>query len=94
MNLGPASIVAQSARVASRVIEGQAVVIVIDAQRLHTLNSVGTFVWSQAEHRIRVSELVERVAHEYDKPAEEVSGDVIEFARELVRLGALEVVEP
>lgn len=94
MKLEPGSIVHQASRIASRVIEGQAVVIVMDEQRLHTLNEVGTFVWTQAEKPIRVEEIVERVRAEYDVSPEQAMSDVVAFTDELVRLGAFEVVEP
>lgn len=93
MKLGPDSVVHQASRIASRVIEGQAVVIVMDEQKLHTLNDVGTFVWSQAEERVPVSELAERVCSEYEVTSERALADVLAFTDELVRLGALEVVE-
>lgn len=94
MKLGPGTVVSQATRIASRVIEGQAVVIVMDAQRLHTLNGVGTFVWTQAEERVRLSELAERVCAEYEVTGEQAMADVLTFTGELVRLGALEVLEP
>ena len=93
MKLGPTSVVHQASRIASRVIEGQAVVIVMDEQKLHTLNDVGTFVWTQAEERLQVSDLAERVASEYEVTSEQALTDVLAFADELVRLGALEVSE-
>jgi hypothetical protein len=93
MKLGPTTVVHQASRIASRVIEGQAVVIVMDEQKLHTLNDVGTFVWTQAEERVRVSELAAKVATEYEVTSEQALTDVLAFTDELVRLGALEVSE-
>lgn len=94
MKLGPTSVVTQASRVASRVVEGQAVVIVIDAQRLHTLNAVGTFVWDHAEAKVSLGELADRVVAEYEVTKEQAMADVLTFADELVGLGALEVVAP
>jgi hypothetical protein len=92
VNLDPSSRIAQSARTASRVVDGSAVVIVIDKQRLHTLNGVGTFVWSRAERAIGVGEIAAEVAREFEVAPEQATKDVIAFANELVQLGALEVV--
>ncbi len=94
MKLGPGSVVHQASRIASRVIDGQAVVIVMDAQRLHTLNEVGTFVWNQAEERVRLGDIAERVSAEYEVTPEQAMSDVLAFTDELVRLGAFEVVDP
>ena len=93
MKLGPSTVVHQASRIASRVIEGQAVVIVMDEQRLHTLNGVGTFVWTQAEKPVEVSQLAERLCSEYEVTSEQALTDVLAFTDELVRLGALEVSE-
>lgn len=93
MKLGPATIVHQASRTASRVIDGQAVVIVMDEQKLHTLNDVGTFVWTQMEKRVQLGELADRVSSEYDVTSEQALTDVLAFTDELVRLGALEVSE-
>ena len=51
MTLDPRTIIRQAERTASRVIDGRAVVIVLDAQTLHTLNAVGTRVWELADGR-------------------------------------------
>lgn len=91
MKVGPASTVTQASRTASRVLDGSAIVIVIDRQALHTLDEVGTFVWTQAERPIRVSELAERLAREYEVSEAQAVVDVCAFAEALVHLGALDV---
>ncbi len=92
MTLDGSSRVAQSSRTASRVVDGQAVVIVIDRQHLHTLNGVGTFVWTHAERPIGIDQLVDQLVAEYEVPPHRAREEVLHFAGELVRLGALEVV--
>lgn len=92
--LDASSRIAQSPRIASRVIDGHAVVIVGDRQHLHTLNGVGTFVWSRAERAVSVEELAQELVLEFRVSPEQARLDVLEFANELVRLGALEVVAP
>ncbi len=84
--------VRQSPRTASRVVEGRAVVVVIDTQALHTLNDVGTYVWSRADGRA-LSSIVDELVDEYEVEAPRATEDVLHFAEELVRLGALDVVE-
>ncbi len=77
MKLGPGSVVHQASRIASRVIDGQAVVIVMDA-----------------EERVRLGDIAERVSAEYEVTPEQAMSDVLAFTDELVRLGAFEVVDP
>ena len=90
-DIGPTTVVSQSARIASRVIEGQAVVIVIDEQTLHTLNEVGTFVWSELDDGERlVEDVVAATVREFEVTEDLATKDVLSFLRELVSLGALE----
>ena len=90
-DLRATSVVRQSARTASRVVDGSAVVIVIDEQKLHTLNEVGTVVWSAAgTEGCRLEAIVDRIVDEYEVERERAERDVLAFAQELVALGALE----
>jgi hypothetical protein len=92
--LKSSSVVRHSDRTASRVLDGSAVVIVIDEQKLHTLNEVGTVVWSTAGTEGRsVESIVDRVVEEFDVERERALEDVLGFVEELVGLGALEIGE-
>lgn len=92
MTLSETTVVDQAPRTASRVIEGEAVVIVIDDQKLHTLNEVGTFVWSRARRR-SVAEIVGELVTEYEVDPTTATRDVVAFLSELVALGAVRIVE-
>ncbi len=92
MGLSISSHINQSSRTASRVVDGRAVVVVIDEQALHTLNDVGTYVWSRADGR-SVSAIVEELVEEYDVERPRATEDVMQFVEQLVRLGALDVVD-
>lgn len=92
MTLSEMTVVEQAPRTASRVIEGEAVVIVIDDQKLHTLNEVGTFVWSRARRR-SVAEIVAELVTEYEVDPTAATRDVLAFLSELVALGAVRIVE-
>lgn len=85
-----ASRVSRSPRIASRVLEGQAVIVVGDARRLYTLNGVGTEVFELADGR-SVGEIVEEVRVRYAVDADVVRSDVHAFVRSLVDAGALVV---
>ena len=85
-------VVRQSSRTASRVVEGSAVVIVIDQQKLHTLNEVGTLVWNVAGLNGRsLDDIVGAVVEAFEVEPEIASQDVLAFVERLVGLGALEV---
>lgn len=82
--------VRQSDRTASRVVSGQAVVIVIDRQKLHTLNDVGTTIWELADGRT-FGELVDGVVEEFEVERETALADARQFVEQLTELGALEL---
>ena len=88
----PTTRVKQSPRTASRLVEGSAVVIVIDQQKLHTLNEVGTFVWTAAGPAGRtLDEIVSAVVEEFEVDREVASADVRDFVERLVGMGAFHV---
>lgn len=78
-------------RIAARTIDGQAVVVQLDRQELHTLNEVGTRVFELADGRSLAS-IVDAVLGEFEVSRELAERDVAAFARELVRLGAVETL--
>ncbi len=82
--------VAQSERTASRVIDGRAVVVVIDEQKLHTLNPVGTFIWSLADGRT-IDGIAAELANEFSISPGDALADTKRFVMQLRELGALDV---
>lgn len=82
--------ICQSERTAARVIEGRGVVIVIDQQKLHTLNEVGTRVWELADGRA-LSEIVDAVTAEFEVERAQALDDVRKFVEEMCGLGAIEL---
>ncbi len=89
MNVDEQRKVRQSRRTAARTIEGRAVVIVIDEQKLHTLNGVGTRVWELADGR-SVGAIADQIATEFEVDRAVALRDVGRFVGELEALGALE----
>jgi len=86
--------VSQSSRIAARVVDGKAVVVIIDTQALHTLNEVGTFVWELLEESSRsVSELVDSVEASFEVERTRAQADLLSFLGQMSELGALEVEE-
>lgn len=83
------SVPRRSERIASRVLEGQALIVVIDDQQLHMLNEVGARVWELCDGRT-VSEIVGTIVEEFEVSAQQASSDVQRFLAELQRVGALQ----
>ena len=92
MSLSESTPIAKSARTAARVIEGRAVVIVIDRQELHTLDAVGTRIWELADGRT-LGDIVDVLVREYEVTRETALADARAFLSDLDRLGALTSTE-
>lgn len=93
MTLAPTTTVRQSERIAARVIDGKAVVIVLDAHRLHTLNEVGTRVWELADGRSLAS-IADALAADFEVDRETALADATRFVAELQALGAIDLEPP
>jgi hypothetical protein len=82
----------RSQRIAARVVDGQALLVVIDAKQLHTLNGVGTRVWELCDGR-DVQAIIAAIVDEYAVTPEVAAADVEHFVSQLARLGALRLEE-
>lgn len=80
----------QSERTASRVIDGRAVVIVIDRQKIHTLNEVGARIWELADGRT-VDEIADAITREFAVERGVALADTRRFLEHLRELGAIEL---
>ena len=77
----------QNERTACRVIDGKAVVITIDRNQVHVLNSVATRVWELADGR-SLTAIAEQLVLEYEVDPQRAWEDVCAFAEQLVALDA------
>jgi coenzyme PQQ synthesis protein D (PqqD) len=77
----------QNERTASRVIDGKAVVISIDQNQVHVLNSVGTRVWELCDGR-PLADIVDQIVLEFEVEREQAARDVQVFAERLLAVGA------
>lgn len=93
--IGLESRVSRSDRVAARVVQGRAVIVVMDTRALHTLNEVGTKVWESLgrEQRRSVAELVDEVVAEFDVEPARAAEDVLGFVDAMIDVGALMLEE-
>jgi GeoRSP system PqqD family protein len=82
----------QSERTAARVIDGKAVVISIDQNQVHVLNSVGTRVWELCDGRA-VDDIIDQIVLEFEVEREQAARDVEAFAERLVAVGAAQRIE-
>lgn len=78
---------------ASRVIEGEAIIINLDNGIYYSLNEVGTAIWELADGKSTIKEIADAVCKEYDVDYEEAEKDVLEVVNDLVREGLVVVSE-
>jgi hypothetical protein len=74
-------------KTAYRIINGEAVVVDLKENTFHTLNPVATFIWEQADGRIKAGQMIERICQEFEVDWETAEKDCLEFLGELVRKG-------
>jgi len=85
--------IVQAERTASRCIDGRAVVISIDQNRVHVLNDVGTRVWEKCDGRT-LDAIVEDIVGEFEVERARAALDVRAFAELLVGVGAAHLSVP
>jgi hypothetical protein len=74
-------------KTAYRTIDGEAVVVNLKDSTFHTLNPVATFIWEQADGRIKAKEMIEKICQEFEVDWGTAEKDCLEFLGELVRKG-------
>ena len=82
----------QNERTACRVIGGKAVVITIDENQVHVLNSVGTRVWELADGR-PLDAIVDAIVDEFEVERTQAALDVCTFAERLIAVGAARLAQ-
>jgi|GEM_PF-5915367 hypothetical protein len=75
--------------VASRIIDGQGVIITPYSRKMQILNEVATFIWSLCDGR-SVREIVEKITKEYDVSRVRALRDAKEFLMQIHRRGMVE----
>jgi hypothetical protein len=71
-------------KTAYRTIDGEAVVVNLKESVFHTLNPVATFIWEQADGRIKTRQIIERICEEFEVDRDMAEKDCLEFLGELV----------
>lgn len=90
--LSGSSVPRKSERIAARAVDGKAVVVVLDARKLHTLNAVGTRVFELCDGVRDVASIAAQIAAELEVDASMVERDSIAFLTRMIEEGAIELV--
>ncbi|MEE2788680.1 MAG: PqqD family protein [Myxococcota bacterium] len=88
-------VVVPHARVASRVVAGQALILDPRNDALQRLNEVGSFVWSKIAERSHTFEAIANLmAEEFESDAETIRADLRIFAEELLTRDCITYATP
>ncbi len=79
------------AQVASRVVDGQAVIVLSDTGEVQILNEVGTRVWELIDGNHSVRQIAEIIADEFEVTPEDALADTQTFVEKLQKAGAIEL---
>ena len=78
-------------RVATRTIDGQAVVVSSDDATLHSLNEVGTIIWEMADGNTSMAEIAEKLCVRYEIDHEQALRDIEDFCGQLEEKSILNI---
>lgn len=80
-------------RVATRTIDGEAVVVSSDDATLHSLNEVGTIIWEMADGSTSTEDMAQSLCNRFEVGLEQALNDIEEFCGELEKKKILNISE-
>lgn len=83
----------QNPRAAWRVYDGEAVIVSPEDSMFHGLNGVATLIWTSADGRTPLGEIVRRIVQEFDVDAAVALADARLFVEDLCGRGLMGVCE-
>ena len=88
-------VVVPHARIAARVVAGQALILDPKNDALQRLNDVGSFVWTKiADRAYTLNEIEGHLVDEFDADRETIRFDLQRFAEELVTRECISFLNP
>ena len=72
---------------ASRIIKGEAVVVLPDKSEVKVLNHVGSRIWELSDGKKTLQEIVDIIYNEFEQDKANVERDVLEFVSDLEKRG-------
>lgn len=78
-------------QVATRVVDGSAIIVLADSGEVTVLNPVGTRIWELVDGTRSVREIADAIQAEFEVSQEDAQRDVQEFLQTLVDAKAVEV---
>jgi len=80
-------IVRRNEKTASRVLEGEAIVLTPTDSKIHSFNETGSRIWEFLAEEPTVRKVIAQIRSEFEVGEEQAQADVIAFLEELVAKG-------
>lgn len=74
---------ARSSQIASRIIEGEAIIVIPQEGVSIVLNAVGSRIWELLDGKKTVKDIIDTIIVEFETPSEEAQQDVCDFFKQL-----------
>ncbi len=87
------TVVGKNKKSASRIIDGEAVIVLPEIGEIKVLNAVGSRIWDLLDGHRTVAEIAGTIHQEFEVAAEQAQQDVIEFIGELCKLDMAAIEE-
>jgi Coenzyme PQQ synthesis protein D (PqqD) len=91
--LSASAIPRKAERIAARVVDGEALVMVIDRRELHRLSAVGTRVFELCDGASTVDAIVAAIVREFEVEPDVARSDIEQFLTQLSAAGALALAD-
>ena len=78
-------------QVATRIVDGEALIVLADSGQVNVLNPVGTRMWELMDGTRSVQQIADAICDEFDVARDEAERDLETFVQELIDAGAIEL---
>jgi len=72
-----------------RVIDGNAILLSPNGDRLHSFNEVATLIWEFSDGTHSIENVIDHICEEFDVQRNKVKKDVVNFTERLIDINAL-----
>ena len=77
----------KSDKVASRIIDGEAVIVMLEKQETVVLNTVGSRLWDIMDGQKNLKQLATTLTSEFDTTHQQALKDLVEFIEDMAKRG-------
>lgn len=88
----------KGSKTASRVIDGQAVVVYLDElpdekEKIHILNQTGTRIWQLLDGKTKTKRIVEALCDEFEIKENKAQQEIVRFLQELLSKSIIDICD-